>query len=288
MRLRHSGAGGARGFRSVTRLDSRAAAPRGETADGPSRGPSSDGGRPSSILPSAVPSLGFAPGSQAGGGRRPRPVPDPRYIRNFCIVAHIDHGKSTLADRLLEITGTIDARERRDQVLDDMDLERERGITIKASAVAMTYKSRDRLDPKRGTAEYVLHLIDTPGHVDFSYEVQKALQACEGAVLLVDAAQGVEAQTVANANLAMGARLAILPALNKVDLAQARPEEVIEEIEHTLLLERAEVMRVSGKTGAGASELLEAVIDRVPPPKGDPEAPLRALLFDAKFDTYRG
>ena len=213
---------------------------------------------------------------------------DPRYIRNFCIVAHIDHGKSTLADRLLEITGTIDARERRDQVLDDMDLERERGITIKASAVAMTYKTRDRLDPKGGTAEYVLHLIDTPGHVDFSYEVQKALQACEGAILLVDAAQGVEAQTVANANLAMGARLTILPALNKVDLAQARPEEVIEEIEHTLLLERAEVMRVSAKTGAGAAELLEAVIDRVPPPKGDPAAPLRALLFDAKFDTYRG
>jgi GTP-binding protein LepA len=215
-------------------------------------------------------------------------VTDPRYIRNFCIVAHIDHGKSTLADRLLEITGTIDARERRDQVLDDMDLERERGITIKASAVAMTYRTRDRLDPKGGSAEYVLHLIDTPGHVDFSYEVQKALQACEGAVLLVDAAQGVEAQTVANANLAMGARLAILPALNKVDLAQARPEEVIEEIEHTLMLERTDVLRVSAKTGAGASELLEAVIDRVPHPKGDPAGTLRALLFDAKYDEFRG
>jgi GTP-binding protein LepA len=205
---------------------------------------------------------------------------DPKLIRNFSIVAHIDHGKSTLADQLLLQSGAITPREFREQLLDDMDLERERGITIKARAVAINYT----LD---GTT-YELNLIDTPGHVDFHYEVSRSLAACEGAILLVDSTQGVQAQTVANAYAAINADLAIVPALNKIDMQAARPDEIKEEIENTLGIDRTEVLAVSGKTGAGVPELFKAVISRVPPPPGDPSAPLRALIFDSKFDDYQG
>ncbi len=203
-----------------------------------------------------------------------------REIRNFCIVAHIDHGKSTLADRLLEITGTVDPRNAKNQILDDMDLERERGITIKARAVSMFWEKDGK--------EYLLNLIDTPGHVDFAYEVQKSLQACEGALLLVDAAQGVEAQTVANAHLADKAGLKIIPVLNKCDLPHARPEEVLLEIEEALCLPAEEAFQVSAKTGAGVEELLHALVDLVPPPGGRDDAPLQALIFDAVYDEFRG
>ncbi len=205
---------------------------------------------------------------------------DAKRIRNFCIIAHIDHGKSTLADRLLEQTRTVSPRELKEQTLDDMDLERERGITIKASAVTLTYT--------RDGEEYVLNLIDTPGHVDFSYEVSRSLAACEGALLLVDASQGVEAQTVANTHLALDHNLEMVPAINKVDLQQARPEEVIEEMEHTLGILPSEVVRVSAKTGSGVEDVLGAVIDRIPPPQGDAASPLRALIFDSVYDGYRG
>ncbi len=205
---------------------------------------------------------------------------DPQLIRNFSIIAHIDHGKSTLADQLLLQSHAITAREFREQILDDMDLERERGITIKARAVAINYE----LDGKT----YELNLIDTPGHVDFHYEVSRSLAACEGAILLVDATQGVQAQTVANAYAAINADLTIVAALNKIDMQAARPDDVKEEIEHTLGLSPNEILSVSGKTGAGVPELFRAVIERVPPPSGKLHAPLRALIFDSKFDDYQG
>jgi GTP-binding protein LepA len=205
---------------------------------------------------------------------------DPKFIRNFSIIAHIDHGKSTLADQLLLQSGAITQREFREQLLDDMDLERERGITIKARAVAINYTLDGQM--------YELNLIDTPGHVDFHYEVSRSLAACEGAILLVDATQGVQAQTVANAYAAINADLTILPALNKIDMQAARPDEVKEEIEHTLGIDSADVLAVSGKTGAGVPELFRAIVERIPAPGGKVHAPLRALIFDSKFDDYQG
>jgi GTP-binding protein LepA len=201
-------------------------------------------------------------------------------IRNFCIVAHIDHGKSTLADRLLELTHAVADRDMREQYLDKMDLERERGITIKAQAV--------RLAHRVGGADYELNLIDTPGHVDFTYEVSRSLAACEGAVLLVDAAQGIEAQTLANFHLARDAGLVIVPALNKIDLPQADVDETRRELAEVVGCDPSEILAVSGKTGEGVTALLERVIERVPPPSGDRDAPLRALIFDSSFDPYRG
>ncbi|WP_062442301.1 translation elongation factor 4 [Herbidospora daliensis] len=201
---------------------------------------------------------------------------DPALIRNFCIIAHIDHGKSTLADRMLQITGVVDDRSMRAQYLDRMDIERERGITIKSQAVRLPWNG------------HVLNMIDTPGHVDFTYEVSRSLQACEGAVLLVDAAQGIEAQTLANLYLAMNADLNIIPVLNKIDLPAAQPEKYAEELAGLIGCEPSDVLRVSGKTGVGVKELLDHVVDTIPAPVGDADAPARALIFDSVYDTYRG
>ncbi len=201
-------------------------------------------------------------------------------IRNFCIIAHIDHGKSTLADRILERSGAITEREMQAQFLDDMDLERERGITIKASAVSVRYQ----LDGE----DYMLNLIDTPGHVDFHYEVAKALQACEGALLVVDATQGVQAQTVANAYAAIEAGLEIIPVINKIDLPSARPDEVAEEMEQVLGIDALACVRISAKSGLGIDDLFRAICLKLPGPKGDASLPLQALIFDSKYDEYRG
>jgi len=218
-------------------------------------------------------------------------------IRNFCIIAHIDHGKSTLADRLLEYTHTVDAKNMQEQVLDDMELERERGITIKSHAIQMEYKSPtlSPLSGEDGTDStpdgeklFILNLIDTPGHVDFSYEVSRSIAACEGALLIVDAAQGIQAQTISNLYMAIENDLEIIPVINKIDLPSAMPEEVEDQIVELLGCKREEIIRASGKTGEGVNEILDAIVQRIPPPQGDPDAPLQCLIFDSVFNPFRG
>ncbi|MEU6828983.1 translation elongation factor 4 [Nocardia beijingensis] len=210
---------------------------------------------------------------------------DPARIRNFCIIAHIDHGKSTLADRMLQLTGVVEERQMRAQYLDRMDIERERGITIKAQNVRLPWTPRTG---EHAGTDFVLHLIDTPGHVDFTYEVSRALEACEGAVLLVDAAQGIEAQTLANLYLALDKDLTVIPVLNKIDLPAADPERYAAELAHIVGCDPSDVLRVSGKTGEGVADLLDQVIAQVPPPVGEADAPARAMIFDSVYDTYRG
>lgn len=206
---------------------------------------------------------------------------DLAHIRNFSIIAHIDHGKSTISDRILEMTGTVDKRDMESQLLDSMDIEKERGITIKSQAVRVKYKADDG-------EEYQFNLIDTPGHVDFTYEVSRSLAACDGAVLVVDATQGVEAQTVANAALAMNSNLEIIPLINKIDLASAEPERVKGEIEESIAIDASDAVLASAKTGVGIKDLLESIVYNIPAPKGNCDAPLKALIFDSYFDPYRG
>ena len=213
---------------------------------------------------------------------------DPAIIRNFCIIAHIDHGKSTLADRMLQLTGVVDERSARAQYLDRMDIERERGITIKSQAVRMPWTAPEGNPEGAEPGTYVLNMIDTPGHVDFTYEVSRSLEACEAAILLVDAAQGIEAQTLANLYLALGADLHVIPVLNKIDLPSANPEKYAEELAHIIGCDPGEVLRVSAKTGEGVETLLNEIVKQTPPPKGMADAPPRALIFDSVYDTYRG